>query len=270
VSRDFTLDKYRELCQAIIGSGYGLVTVRGYLENRDLPSKVVILRHDVDRKPGNALRMAELERELGLSATYYFRKRRHTFKPKIIRSIARMGHEIGYHYEALVTAGGNCEKAIQIFEDELNEFREICDVATISMHGSPLWKHDNRDLWQRYDFREFGIIGEAYLSIDYDRVAYLSDTGRTWDSRKYNIRDIVAGGNAPQIDTTDDLISLFESKEIGQLCILVHPNRWPRSKLDWMKGFVSDALINHAKIGVDFITTWRKNFGKSRAVKEGK
>lgn len=35
--------------------------------------KVVILRHDVDRLPGNALKMARLEHEMGVQATYYFR-----------------------------------------------------------------------------------------------------------------------------------------------------------------------------------------------------
>ncbi len=37
------------------------------------PGKVVILRHDVDRKPENALKMAEIEREFDIPATYYFR-----------------------------------------------------------------------------------------------------------------------------------------------------------------------------------------------------
>jgi len=261
--RDFTLDKYRELCQAVINSGYQVLTVRRYLENPDVSPQLVILRHDVDRSPGNALKMAELERELDISATYYFRKRRHTFKPEIIRSIAQMGHEIGYHYEALVKASGDYGRAIQVFEAELNEFREIYDVVTISMHGSPLSKYDNRDLWQRYDFREFGIIGEAYLSIDYDKVAYLSDTGRTWNSRRYNIRDVVEGGNIPQIDTTNDLISLFESKAIEQLCILVHPNRWASSEFERVKEFVSDWLMNRTKLGISLLRAWARNFGES-------
>lgn len=31
------------------------------------------MRHDVDRKPQNALRMAKLENDLGIKVTYYFR-----------------------------------------------------------------------------------------------------------------------------------------------------------------------------------------------------
>jgi len=45
--------------------------------------------------------MARLENELGIKATYFFRTIPHTFKPEIIKEIAGMGHEIGYHYENL-------------------------------------------------------------------------------------------------------------------------------------------------------------------------
>ncbi len=156
--RDFTVNKYEELCLALLDTGYTPLTVYSYLvlggqkKNNNNNNKLVVLRHDIDRKLGNALRMAELEHELGIQSTYYFRVP-YTFKPDIIRKI--LGHEVGYHYEVLSKAKGDYEKAIELFEQELNEFRRIADVKTISMHGSPLSKYDNRDLWKRYDFKEF-------------------------------------------------------------------------------------------------------------------
>jgi len=248
MSWDFTSDKYSGLCQAIIGAGYKVMTMKEYLEDPDPSLKVVILRHDVDRNPGNALKMAELESELGLSATYYFRKRRQTFKPEVIRSIARMGHEIGYHYEALVKAKGDYERAIQIFEDELNQFRQICDVATISMHGSPLSKYDNRNLWQRYDFKAFGIIGEAYLSIDYGKVVYFTDTGRGWDAQRYNLRDRVGSSWNLPVSSTDDLIAVIRNHKVNQLCIQTHPNRWTSGIVEFFVEAGRDELINRAKV----------------------
>ena len=165
---DFTLEKYRELCKAIV-KNYEPLTVVSYLE--DKPSgKTVIMRHDVDRKPENALKMAELESELGIKSTYYFRIKDGVFVPGIVKEIAEIGHEIGYHYEVLDKAKGDYNKAIKIFKEELKTFREICDVKTICMHGNPLSKWVNKDLWKRYDFKEFGIIGEPYLSIDYKKV----------------------------------------------------------------------------------------------------
>ena len=80
MSLDFTIDKYRDLCQAAVNSQYILLTVRAYLTMQNPPQKCIVLRHDIDRRPGNALRMAELEHELGIQSTYYFRFP-YTFKP---------------------------------------------------------------------------------------------------------------------------------------------------------------------------------------------
>jgi hypothetical protein len=58
--RDFTLKKYKELCLALLDSGYTPLTVYSYLEGQKKKNnKFVVLRHDIDRKFGNALRMAE-------------------------------------------------------------------------------------------------------------------------------------------------------------------------------------------------------------------
>ncbi len=57
--------------------------------------------------------------------------------------------------------------------------------------GSPTSKFDSRDLWKKYDYRDFGIIGEPYFDIDFSKVLYLSDTGRRWDGDKFNVRDRV-------------------------------------------------------------------------------
>ena len=61
------------------------------------------------------------------------------------------------------------------------------------MHGSPLSKWDNRDLWKRYDYRDFGIIAEPYFDVDFNEVLYLTDTGRRWNNSKASVRDKVEG-----------------------------------------------------------------------------
>ena len=65
---DFTDAKYEELCSAIVQSGYAVVSVKDYLSLQPR-EKVIILRHDVDRKPENALKMADIERGFDLRAT---------------------------------------------------------------------------------------------------------------------------------------------------------------------------------------------------------
>jgi len=58
--------------------------------------RVIILRHDVDRRPGNALKTALLEHYLGIPASYYFRSVPESWDETVIRKIAGLGHEIGY------------------------------------------------------------------------------------------------------------------------------------------------------------------------------
>ena len=58
---DFTLNKYQELCSTITQSEYTTTSVKDYLLTQ-LGEKTIILRHDVDRKAENALKMAEVEK----------------------------------------------------------------------------------------------------------------------------------------------------------------------------------------------------------------
>ena len=71
---DFSLSRYKELCLALLDSGYTPLTVYSYLvlegqKKKNNNNKLVVLRHDIDRKLGNALRMAKLEHELGILST---------------------------------------------------------------------------------------------------------------------------------------------------------------------------------------------------------
>jgi hypothetical protein len=82
--------------------------------HRSPESNYIILRHDVDSRPGMALKMAELENRKDICSTYYFRFTKNIFDPGIIRRVSDLGHEIGYHYEVLSKAGGNFEEAIRL------------------------------------------------------------------------------------------------------------------------------------------------------------
>ena len=103
-SMDFTLNAYKELLRSFKTGNYTLLTFLDHLSSDCVRS--VILRHDVDRLPENALRMAQIEAELGVKASYYFRMAPESFDRDIIKKIAEMGHEIGYHYENLSAVAG--------------------------------------------------------------------------------------------------------------------------------------------------------------------
>jgi hypothetical protein len=247
---DFTLPKYVQLCKTIIESEYRVLTVRDFLaagESLD-GCTLVILRHDVDRKPINALRMAEVEARLGLQATYYFRAKPHTFKKQIIHTIHELGHEVGYHYEDLSEQHGNFESAIEDFEANLDRFRELVPIDTICMHGRPLSQWDNRELWKKYNYQDFNLIGEPYLSIDYSDVVYLSDTGRSWDSDRFSIRDTVSAEQRTEIKTTAELIAVLRARTLKRLLVQCHPERWSQNIVQWLHSFSWDWASNVGKV----------------------
>jgi len=248
-SRDFTLEKYQELCK-VLQEQYTVYTVSEYLSVKP-EGPVAVLRHDVDRKIQNSLNMAKKEHERGIRSSYYFRYPS-TFNKEIIREIRDLGHEIGYHYEVLSKANGDFSTAIALFQSELEEFRKICSVDTICMHGSPLSKFNNRDLWKHYDFHSLGIRGEAFLSFEQDpeEIHYLTDTGRTWSNR-HTLRDVMhskPGKEKPlSIDTTDDLIAWLSQGAEKKLYITVHPERWASGTGEWLVWSFLDFWMNIGK-----------------------
>ncbi len=204
----------------------------------------MILRHDVDRIPANALAMAELEHRLGIKSTYYVRTVPSVLSPKLVRRLHELGHEIGYHYEVLSKCGGNTKKALELFANELGQLRRLAPVTTASAHGSPLSGWNNLGIWETADPTDFGLAGEAYLQIDYAQVGYYTDTGRRWDAVRTNLRDRVEshGETFPTVRTTDELIALVESRRFPTLCIQTHPERWNAT----VPGFVRSALLDRA------------------------
>ena len=94
---DFTLTTYKRLLATLKSSGYTFQTFQDFLK---APApRSVILRHDVDERPRNALKMAEVERGMVVRASYYFRILKISNDPAVMATIERIGHEIGYHYE---------------------------------------------------------------------------------------------------------------------------------------------------------------------------
>jgi hypothetical protein len=69
---DFTLSKFRSLCTSV-AQHYPTLTLVEYIQGKNLPPRFAMMRHDIDRKPGNALSTARIETESGIRAAYYFR-----------------------------------------------------------------------------------------------------------------------------------------------------------------------------------------------------
>lgn len=264
--RDFTLFLYKEFIQNVLQWGYSFCSLESFLKGRNNKSRLIILRHDVDKRPENALIVARIENELGFRSSYYFRAVGKCFKEDIIKEIAELGHEIGYHYENLSIAAiqmknvkckmkneEECQKelydaALDDFRKNLEKFRKLYPVKTICMHGSPLSKYDNRELWNVYDYRDYGIIGEPYFDIDFNEVLYLTDTGRRWNTSGGNVRDKIQSKYNYNFKSTFDIIRALKKNELPDKIMLnVHPQRWNDKFLPWAKELVWQNIKNVVK-----------------------
>lgn len=240
---DFTLKAYTHLVSSLQAAGYAFFTFEDYCRGK-AAGKYVILRHDVDLRAEFSDEMARVEAGLGIRASYYFRVVKASNKPEIIRRIAALGHEIGYHYEDLSIMRGDVDAGIKHFDKQLNYFRQYYPVVTICMHGSPTSAYDNRDLWKSFDYHDYGIIGEPYFDVNFDEVFYLTDTGRCWDGARYSVRDKVKNNFSQNYHSTPEIVRAAQASSLpDKIMITTHPQRWTNRQLIWLAEF----LVQNAK-----------------------
>lgn len=254
---DFTVKHYKELLEALIKQGFSFQTFEGFV--LEPKPKVIVLRHDVDKRPQNSLRFAKIQAELGIKGTYYFRMVAESWDEAIIEEIALLGHEIGYHYETMDICKGDIDMAYTAFCENLAAFRKIVEVKTVSMHGSPLSSYDNRAIWEKYSYKDLGLIAEPYFDLDFNKTFYITDTGRRWDGDKFNVRDKATEENPLtnpdflklRFHSTQDIIDAFtgtEPVEVPKQAMLnFHPQRWNDNGFLWVKELVLQNLKNQVK-----------------------
>ncbi|MBK8966174.1 MAG: hypothetical protein R3D58_03440 [Saprospiraceae bacterium] len=245
--RDFTLAVYRQLLDALKGAGYRFQTFEQFLQTP--ADRAIMLRHDVDDRKLHSLEFARIQKEKGIVGTYFFRMVPESFDESVIRAIHDMGHEIGYHYEDMDFARGNPQEAIRYFEKHLARLRKLVPVSTICMHGSPRSRYDNKDVWQQYNYRDYGILGEPYFDLDFKKVYYLTDTGRRWNGSAVSVRDKVENHFNLEFRTTLAIIQCIREGHFpDQAMFNFHPQRWTDNSKLWL----TDKYQQHAKNAVKY------------------
>lgn len=137
MSNSFTRPAYRDLITAFLERGYA---IHGFATAKPKASHL-ILRHDIDFSPIDALALAEIESDLSVGATYFF----HSTSPfynavdpetkEVCRALLDFGHEVGLHFDAaqfsnkLEELDAQATKECQIIEDAIG-----VKVNVISFH----------------------------------------------------------------------------------------------------------------------------------------
>lgn len=161
-------------------------------------------RHDIDMSPQRALRLAGLERERGVQATYFwsfhaeFYNVLETPVTCIVREIAAMGHAIGLHFDvAWYSAPGHEDIA---FERSLLERTVGCAVRAVSFHNPDTTRSDIL-----HENQLAGMIN-AYGRDIQERYTYCSDSNGYW--RFLRLWDVL------------------QDAAVERIHILTHPEWW--------------------------------------------
>jgi hypothetical protein len=230
--------EYGRLLKAALGAGYQVISLEDFLDQRVEPGQgpILIVRHDVDQYAASALAMSDVEVELGVRSTWYFRWR--TADPGVIEEVRRRRGEVGLHYETLSRQAlrgggltlddGRIEAARDRLREEIAVFAErFGPIRSVAAHGDTRVPGvHNGVLLRDQEWTEFGIEYDANDAMRRHRLAaWLTD------------RSSAEGGWSENLDPH----ALFGAAESPILC-LTHPNNWVSGPSLWVDRLLGSTL----------------------------
>lgn len=173
---DFTVAHYRELL-ALAKARYLFV---GYQEI-EFGHPFVLWRHDCDFSLNRSLRLAEIEHEQGVKATYFVNPHSEFYNPlessqaRLVTGIASLGHDIGLHFDAAyydVQSEAELDQLVAKEAAWLYGWFGI-KVAAFSFHNpTPFMLSCERE--------RYGDLINCYSRIFKQKVRYCSDSNGYW------------------------------------------------------------------------------------------
>ncbi|WP_143423325.1 polysaccharide deacetylase family protein [Halegenticoccus soli] len=172
---EFTFERYGALLDELTSAGYAFT---GY--ERSLADGEAILRHDVDWSPEKACRMAEIEADRGVTATYFVLVTSPFYNVHFgeirdcLHRIESLGHTVALHFSThqywdAEPPGEELRRRVDEEQSVLGTVtREMGDA--VAFHIPPSWTLD----------RSFDGITSAYEPRFFSEIAYRADSGQRW------------------------------------------------------------------------------------------
>jgi hypothetical protein len=160
----------------------------------------VLWRHDVDFSVHRALKLAEIEADAGVKATYFLRLRGafyNLLEPPVLelaRRIAELGHWIGLHFDPLSDdlAGAEDELAAGVANDR-QLLAEVIErpIDSFSFHNPGTWGAD------RIEADRIAGMVNVYGTGSMEGYLYVSDSNGFWSDRR--LPDLIAEGSTERL-----------------------------------------------------------------------
>ena len=226
-SDNFSLDLYKKILIKAKKLGYKFPTLSSFKKGLDAYPKFLLLRHDIDVSPLNALKMAEIESSLGIATNYYVRLHSMFYNPAAppffdaLSSIVDMGHEVGLHYDCSFFKERNIDSIKGVLHD-IKTLENILGIKVKSVSQHRPAKSDRFKPPPEYVY--------AYEDELLNKTTYVSDSGFKW--RNNTLMDLVGS-------------SL-------KIYALIHPTTWAYANLDMEQTYNKTSKITQRLIERQF------------------
>ncbi len=172
----FTLAHYRVLLKSALAENY-----RFSLFDEAPRGRAVYLRHDVDNSIDDATTIAELERDLGIRASYLFLLRSRNYNLICgdsiakVRAIAGMGHAVGLHFTR--EPGDEPEGQVVALADRISADAGL--MANVTGLKIQLFSFHNPAGRSEFQVEVPGLIN-VYAARYFKEMKYLSESNFRW------------------------------------------------------------------------------------------
>lgn len=193
---EFTRDGYRRLLSALLDRGY---TARNFLD-ADTKAAHLIVRHDIDFSLDAVRPIADIESDLGVSASYFFLMQSPFYSVEsraaagVFDLLQRSGHTVGLHFDAAPYAedAAALESAV---EEECARLEDVTGqaVTVVSFHRPA------KSLLGRIE----KVAGRphTYQPVYFEQMGYCSDSRGRWRHGHPLENSAVTAGTALQLLT---------------------------------------------------------------------
>jgi len=199
---DFTLDNYRRLIKLAKGK-FAFSQYHNYEEHENF----ILWRHDIDISVEYSLKLAKIEKEEGVIATYFVLPHSEFYSPfesqslDLLHEIQDLGHEIGIHYDTHFYHVSNEEALGFNLEKEKTLFKEVLGFEP------KVFSYHNPDAFVlSCDKEYYAGLKNTYAKKIIESVPYCSDSNGYW-----------------RYDRLEDKLL---NPEIKNMQVLTHPEWW--------------------------------------------
>jgi len=201
---DFTLDAYRACIKAAKKWGY----VFSFYNECFGEARFVLWRHDIDVSVHRAARLARIEQEEGVKATYFIWLHAYTYHfwereiTDLLLQILNQGCRIGLHFDCEYYHNLNSDNIGDLVAEEA---RILAGVLQTDIHVVSLHNPSKQMLQDNKEDRIGGLIN-TYSYYLFRQCKYVSDSNGLWRG--------------------DTLLDILRKGQYPRLQVLTHPEWW--------------------------------------------